>query len=156
MNNMGEEEKQDKQEEAIDWEKKANEYLDGWKRSKADYINREKTIAQEKSALREIVEEAVILEVLPVLDNLKQAISCANGEEKKTGWCKGVEHVIKQFEDILNNFGVQKIDLLGKEFNPAFAEAVEKQGEGNEIIKVVLDGYKKEERVIRAGRVIIG
>ena len=154
---MGDEEKkQEKEEAVIDWKLKADEYLDGWKRARADYINREKTILQEKSALRELVQEASILEFLPVLDNLKQALSTSGFTTPDSNWVKGIQHVVKQFEDILNNFGIQRVDILDKDFDPALAEAIEKQGEGNKVIKVISDGYKKGERIIRAARVIIG
>ncbi|MFH1193512.1 MAG: nucleotide exchange factor GrpE [bacterium] len=155
---------------------KTMSYLDGWKRAKADYINREKSIAQEKSALREIMEEMMILEFLPVLDNLKVALATGGNQVPDSNWVKGIEHVVKQFENTLNNFGVQAMDLIGKEYDAAYAEAVdrsfapsfaeasddkeatdgmESKG-GDKVIKIVLDGYKKGERVIRPARVIIG
>lgn len=103
--------------------------------------------------MRQIFEESIILEFLPVLDNLKTALdSDAEGGAFK----KGIEHIVKQFEDILKNFGFEKIEILGKEFDPALCEAAEKQGGGNIVTKVIADGYKKGERVIRAARAVVG
>lgn len=137
----------------INWEEIAAEYLDGWKRAKADYLNREKEIVKEREALRQIFEESIILEFLPVLDNLKTAL---NSDADDSAFRKGIEHIVKQFEDTLKNFGFEKIEILGKEFDPALCEAAEKQGEGNTVTKVIIDGYKKGERVVRAARVAVG
>lgn len=147
------EEEQIKQDELIDWKQKAEEYLNGWKRAQADYQNREKEIGKEREVLRGFFEESIISEFLPVLDNLKVALSTVG---LPTPYNKGIEQVVKQFEDILKKFGVEKIDVLNKEFDAATCEAAEKQGEGNNVIKVVADGYRKGERVIRPARVIVG
>ena len=150
------EEKEKNTEPEINWEEKANEYLNGWKRAQADYQNREKEIGKEREVLRGFFEESIISEFLPVLDNLKSALSTIGHPISNSNWRKGIEQVVKQFEDILKKFGVEKIDVLDKEFDAATCEAAEKQGEGNKVIKVVADGYKKGERIIRAARVIVG
>jgi molecular chaperone GrpE len=138
---------------AINWEAKAGEYLDGWKRAMADYMNREKEIAKERDRFRYIIEDAAITDFLPVLDNLKNALSAKT--EDSPVW-QGIMHVIKQFEDVLKSLGYEKIDILGKDFDATLCEAAEKQGEGNKILKVVLDGYKKGDRIVRAARVVVG
>jgi len=134
-----------------------NDELLEWKnlalRMKADYENREKEIAKEKSVLHGLVEENLICDFLPVLDNLNSVL---NAIEKDSAWKQGIEHIKKQFEDLLHQRGVEKMDLLGEEFNPALAEAVERVGDGNKIVKVLVDGYKKDERIIRPARVVVG
>jgi len=139
------ENKKIKKNEALEWKNTAL-------RLKADYQNREKEIAKEKTALRGLVEENLISDFLPVLDNLKKAIDGA----EDSGWVKGVEYVIKQFEDLLLEKGIEKMDLVDTEFDPSLAEAVEQKGKGNNVIKVIVDGYKKGDRVVRPARVIVG
>jgi len=145
-------------------QQKKNE-LEEWKslalRLKADYQNREREIAEEKKALRGLIEEHTVLDFLPILDNLKKAIlslchSREGGNSVNEATLQGLQYVIKQFEDKLSSLGIEKIDLLGHEFNPKFAEAVEQKGEGNNVIEVLVDGYKKDDKIIRAGRVIVG
>ena len=133
--------------------KQAEEYLAGWKRAQADYQNREKEITKEKQALRGFFEESIVAEFIPILDNLKTAL---NGNSEKNAFAKGIEHIIKQFEDVLNNFGVQRIDVLDKDFDPALCEAAEKKGDGNKGSNIVADGYRKGDRVIRPARVGVG
>lgn len=148
------EKNQEKEPEKINWEEKAGEYLNGWKRAMADYANREKEIGKEREVLRGFFEEAMILEFLPVLDNLKKSVSPELVEGQ--AWLKGLEQIVKQFEETLKKFGVEKIDVLDKEFDAALCEAAERESEGNKVIKVVADGYKKGNRVIRPARVIVG
>lgn len=171
------EEKEKNTEPEINWEQKADEYLNGWKRAQADYQNREKEIGKEREVLRGFFEESIISEFLPVLDNLKKATEeCAELSSAHNQWVRGIEQVAKQFEDILKKFGVERIDVLDKGFDPAVAEALDRSlasssakatddGEatdgtenrdGNKVIKVVAEGYKKGERVIRPARVIVG
>ncbi len=155
---MTDENKKEEQ-QIIDWQAKAEEYLNGWKRAQADYQNREKEIGKEREVLRGFFEESLILEFLPVLDNLKSAISTIGHPTSNScndGLIKGILQVAKLAEDILKKFGVEKIDVLDKDFDPAVCEAAEKEGEGNKVIKVVADGYKKGDRVIRPARVIVG
>ncbi|MBU4421441.1 nucleotide exchange factor GrpE [Candidatus Parcubacteria bacterium] len=150
--------------------------LQEWKnlalRMKADYENREREIAKEKTALRGLVEENLICDFLPVLDNLNSAlVQCAESNLAHNGsWVEGVNLVRKQFEDLLRQRGVEKMELLGTEFDPSLAEAVDRSfasssakatdgtgaSDGNKVVKVIIDGYKKGERIIRPGRVIVG
>lgn len=149
--------------------------LQEWKntalRLKADYENREKEIAKEKTALRGLVEENLICDFLPVLDNLNSALalcresnSLHNDSAHNESWVEGVRLVRKQFEDVLAGMGVEKMDLLDSEFDPSLAEAVDINRSSirkdapmkNKVVKVILDGYKKGDRVIRAARVVVG
>lgn len=128
-------------------------YLAGWKRAQADYQNREKEIAKEKSALRELVEENLVSDFLPILDNLEKVVG---GIEEKNSWVEGLGYVIIQFKKVLSDIGIEEIILEGKEFDPNLAEAAERKGDDNIIIEVLLKGYKKGDRVIRPARVIVG
>ncbi|MBU1179836.1 nucleotide exchange factor GrpE [Patescibacteria group bacterium] len=150
----------------------AKDELQEWKnlalRLKADYENREKEIAKEKTALRGLVEENLICDFLPVLDNLNSAVGPERSDSGVEGqaWFEGIKLVRKQFEDVLHGLGVEKMELFGTEFDPGLAEAVDinrssiPQGcapsSHNKIVKVIVDGYRKGERVIRAGRVVVG
>ena len=144
---------------------KKKDELQEWKntalRLKADYENREREIAKEKTALRGLVEENLICDFLPILDNLNSALQavdkCAESNSAHNeSWVQGVEYVQKQFEDVLRQYSIEKMELVGTEFDPLLAEAVESEGEGSKIVKVMVDGYKKDDRVIRPARVVVG
>lgn len=147
----------DKQSQSKNNELQKKYEFEEWKnlalRMKADYENREREIAKEKTVLRGLVEENIICDFLPVLDNLNSALSAI---EENSAWKQGIEHIKKQFEDLLCQRGIEKMELFNTEFDPSLAEAVEREGEGNKVVKVLVDGYKKDGRIIRAGRVVVG
>ena len=46
-------------------------------------------------------------------------------DQKKTMWYHGLEHVIKQWQKFTSQHGIQRIDSLGREFNPQIHEAIQ-------------------------------
>ena len=56
---------------------------------------------------------------------------------------------------ILNEAGLEEIDLLGKEFDPNFAEAIDiiPGKEDNKVVEVLRKGYKFEDKIIRVAQV---
>ncbi|MFH0857000.1 MAG: nucleotide exchange factor GrpE [bacterium] len=105
-------------------EKKMAEYLDGWKRAKADYMNLKKEAEQRYKDLIKFANAGLILELLPVLDNFKLAVMHIPESEKNADWVIGIMHIKKQFEDILKNLGIEEIKTVGEKFNPELHEAV--------------------------------
>lgn len=150
-------------------EKKMQEYLDGWKRAKADYLNLKKETEQRYQDLIKFANASLILEFLPVLDNFKLAVCHIPAEEKNADWVIGIMHIKKQMEDIFKNLGIEEIKTVGEKFNPVLHEAVgkeEKDEEGKEgkeeedkkgdvIVKEVRAGYTSHGKVIQAAKVIV-
>ncbi len=139
-------------------QKERDEYLAGWKRALADFSNREKELAEEKRAMAAYASRDVILEMLPVLDNLKTALTHLPADQIESEWVKGVGYVVKQFEGVLNNYGVRTFVSVGQTFDPARHEAVgEEKGDGEPgtILKEVAAGYMQNDAVIRPAKVIV-
>ena len=122
-------------------------------RALADYQNLLKRTALEKEEFAKYANEQIILDILPVYDNLKISIQHANEEVDKNGWLEGIKYVIKQFKDILKNLGVEEIETEGKKFNSNEMEALE--GQGEMVKKEVRSGYKLKGKVIAPARVIL-
>lgn len=123
----------------------ADEYLNGWKRAQADFINYKK---DESKRLEEFVKFAnvgLILEVIDLLDDLEKA-----AKEIKN---PGLDQVVKKFQDLLKKYEIDRIEVAGKEFNPEFHEAVG-SGEGDKI-EETRAGYTTKGKVIRPARVKI-
>jgi len=138
-------------------EAKAEEYLAGWKRAIADYQNREKDLAREKQEIAAYARENAVLDFLPVLDNLRQAFTHVPDDQREVGWVKGVEYIVKQFEDTLAKNGFKRFVSLGAKFNPARHEAVgEADGEAETIVSEISPGYTVNERVVVPARVVVG
>lgn len=134
--------------------KQAEEYLNGWKRAKADYINREKEIAREKEEWAKFANQSLILEILPVYDNLKKAISQIK-DRKAEAWTEGIINIKKQFENILKNLGIEEIKTVGEKFNPELHEAIAGEQKKGAVAEEVSPGYKMHGKVIKPAKVIV-
>ncbi len=127
-------------------EKERDEYLNGWKRAKADLINAKKEWAGEIKNLRDFVKIEFVKGFLPVLDALEAA-----------GEADGLREVKKLASDVLSKSGVEEFEALGQSFDPVCHEAVaEGEGEAHKVIEVLQKGYRINDRVIRPAKVKIG
>ena len=137
------------------------EYLDGWKRAKADYANLKKEMDDERQKAMFYSKILILADLLPVISNLQKATGglAENKEVKGNGWAEGFVHIAKQFESFLEEKGVKRIVTEGTAFNPEFHEAVEHEAiEGTApgtIIKEIEPGYTLNDSVIVAARVIV-
>ncbi len=136
-------------------QKKRDEYLAGWQRARADFLNYKK---EEMERIGEIVKFAnieLILKILPVLDNFYEAEKKLKSAETED--VKGLLQIRTQLEDFLKSQGVEEIKLLGKKFDPNFHEAVEqveaKDKESGTIIEEIQKGYTLQGKVIRPAKV---
>jgi len=159
-NNQKEKDKEKKQEEALDelskCRKERDDYLDGWKRVKADLINYKKDEAKRFEAIVKFSNEALIKELINVLDSFDLALVALEVEEdKKTQ--KGLYLIRQQLEDILRQNGLERIIVsVGQSFDPALQEAVatiELDKPSGTIIEEVERGYLLNGRLIRPARV---
>lgn len=116
-------------------------------RTLADYKNLEHRMDQERYRMRNNVKREFIEQLLPVLDNLEQA------EVFNTD--SGLRMVNTLFQQSLQNLGVCEIPLLGTEFDPAKAEAIEAivGKQDNIIVEVLQKAYQIDGSVIRHGKV---
>lgn len=136
---------------------KCEEYLNGWKRAKADYINFKKESEKKQSEFVRFASLALILDLLPVLNNFKLAIKHIPEGKQKDKEIEGFILIKKQLEDLLKNAGVESIQTENRKFDPNFHEAVshEKKDGVKEgaIIEEVAPGYKMHEQVIQVAKV---
>lgn len=131
-------------------EQERREYLAGWQRAKADYINLEKRTAQEKSEWIKFSNAEMILKLLLILDSFEEALKHSKDS--------GLIHIYNQIKDFFKKEGLEEIKSLGEKFNPELHEAVEKI-EGKEqgiIVEEIQKGYKLHNKVIRPAKVKVG
>ncbi|MDA1337890.1 MAG: nucleotide exchange factor GrpE [bacterium] len=125
---------------------------DKWKRSMADYINYKKRVEQEKSSLMEFANLVLIKNLLPTIDNL--LLASKHTEDV------GIKMIYEQFQEVLKNQGVTKIDSDGKDFDPNLMEAIDKDNEESQgkkaiVRSVIKEGYSFNEKVIRPAQVVV-
>lgn len=126
-------------------QQKAEEYLNNWKRERADFINYKKDEVKRLSEFAKFASEGVVMEVVELMDDLQTA-------SKETG-DPGLNQIVKKFEDFLKKHDVERIDT-GGEFDPLMHEAVSTE-EGGERVEEARAGYTMNGKVIRPARVKI-
>lgn len=144
------EEKNDKKKEEVEKLKKRIEELETQtKRTLADYQNLEKRTREQQREMVLAANRELLLKILPLLDTLFLA---KKHEENET-----LTIVIKQFLDTLKAEGVEKIETVGKPFDPYTMEAIETvEGEKNIVAEETMSGYKLYDKVLRPARVKVG
>lgn len=121
-------------------------------RERADATNLRRRVEEERSRMGGFYKASVITELLPAIDNLERALMHAPKELKDHVYVKGVQGVIKQFEQCFRQLGVERIKTKGEHFNPHLHEAVGmEEGDGDvEVISEELQpGYKMGDEVLR-------
>ena len=137
-------------------EKDVEETNDRLKRIMAEFENYKKRNLKEKEMQYNSILADVINSLLPVIDNLEKAVVA---ETKDQNYKQGVELVLKQLLDVLEGFGVKKIEAVGKPFDPELHDAishVEDENLGEQIVKEEFrTGYIIGDKVIRHSMVIV-
>lgn len=131
-----------------------DEYLNNWKRERADFLNYKKDETKRLEDFVKFANEAVILEVIEVLDDLERAAKEVKNE--------GLGQVLNKFQELLNKYGIERIKTEGK-FDPLLHEAVttetlseeEKTEKEEEKLEEIRAGYMIHGKVIRSARVKI-
>jgi len=131
--------------------KQAEEYLNGWKRAKADYLNLKKEMEAQNKEIKEWLSKIFLLPILDIMDNFNRAGTLD----------AGIEGIKKQFEDFLKANGVEEMKVVGEKFDPLKHEAIEsveggppaQGGESDRIIEEVRRGYLVNGEVLRPAKV---
>lgn len=141
--------------------KEKEEYLTGWQRAKADYVNLQKDSDAKYKELRTMVTGNMVEDLLPVLDSFNMAMGNREAWEKvDANWRNGVEYIHQQFLRVLADNNVTAIDQVDVMFDPMLHESIETlptddESKDHKIAQVVQTGYKIGEKIIRPARVKI-
>ena len=143
--------------ELEEWKAKANEYLDGWQRARADYANYKKRVEREQVQAYQNALAIVIRRFLEVIDDLDLALKNRPQGGDGAGWAEGVELIYRKLSAILEAEGVSIIDTDGQYFDPNLHEAITNEQhpelESGRIIAVLKKGYRLGDRVLRPAQV---
>ena len=127
-------------------------------RALADFDNYKKRAAIDREQFVQFANEALIGELLPILDGFGRALEAGHKSKAGEEMTKGIALVKKQLEDILKKHGVVEIEALGKPYDANRHEAIlQKEHSGPEgiIIEEMQKGYSLHNRVIRPSMVIV-
>ena len=150
------EKKQTEKEVLKQKQEELDDITDRYKRILAEFENFKKRSGKERESLYNMILSDIVSSILPILDNLENA---AKAESKDEEYKKGIELVLKQFQDTLKSKGVEEIKTVGETFDPELHEAVssvqdDTKGE-KEIVQEYRKGYKIGTKVIRHYMVVV-
>ncbi|MDO8663405.1 MAG: nucleotide exchange factor GrpE [Candidatus Wildermuthbacteria bacterium] len=145
-------------------EKLKDEYLAGWQRARADFLNYKK---EEMERIQELVgyaNEELVLKILPILDNFEVAEKCLTCDKEKDKNVKGLLMMKSQLQEFLKERGLEEVRAIGEKFDPNLHEAAEvgsdptmaadgKKIEAGTIVEEIQKGYKINGRLLRPAKV---
>ncbi len=137
---------------------KCEEYLNGWKRERADFLNYKKDEMEKFGQLAKYANEELILKIIPILDNIYLAESHVPAELKDHKWIEGFNQIKNQLSDFLSKEGVEAIESIGRTFDPNKMESVgEIESPEHKLSNIVLEevqkGYIMQGKLIRPAKV---
>ncbi len=134
-------------------EEKAQEYLEGWQRSRAEFANYKKRIMKEREKMYERAKGDVIKNYLDISDDLGRALQDRPESGEGAAWAEGIELIYKKLQLNLQKEGVEAMDAEGAMFDPNRHEAVFKEEhdeyESGQVIEVLQQGYVLGDRILR-------
>ena len=135
--------------------KKFEEVNNKLMRLQADFLNYKSRTEKEKVKYYNDAIKDLVCEMLPILDNFERALENLDSDKNLS---QGVEMILNQFKNLLNKYGVEEIDSLGKKFDPNLHHGVsteESEEEEETVIEVFQKGYKLKDKIIRPSMVKI-
>ncbi len=128
-------------------------------RSQAELVNFRRRTEEEQVAVRQDANRRLIINLLPVVDELELAINHLGDGEAGDSWVEGVKLIHRKAYGVLEAEGLTRIEAVGTEFDPLQHEAVgivdtEEQPSGY-VVEALRNGYRLRDRVIQAAQVVV-
>lgn len=130
---------------------------DSLARSQAEFINFRKRQASEQESFLKFANQKLILDLLPVVDNFQRAFQHVPETIKENQWVIGALAIEKQFTQVLEKLGVQKMNTIGQKFDANYHEILSVGDQPNTEKDVVIEefeaGYILGDKVLRPAKV---
>jgi len=142
-------------------QEKYNDLNDRFLRLYSEFDNFRKRNAKEKLELIKTASQNLIVDLLPILDDLERGIDAFKEHNADPELIKGVELIYNKFYNILKQKGLKAMDSMGKEFDTDWHEAITNIPAPSEdlkgkVVDVIQKGYLLNDKVIRYAKVIVG
>jgi molecular chaperone GrpE len=126
-------------------------------RAQADLQNAKIRMQKDRDELGTFAAEGFLKKLLPTVDNFQRAFQHLPKDLASHEWVKGVQAIEQDFIRTMNDMGLTKMDVLGKQVDTARHEVVTLgPGKEGEIIQVLENGYELKGKVLRPAKVIVG
>lgn len=145
-----EEKSECKKEEKTECKTEVQELTETLQRLQADFENYRKRTEKENAEFRQYATKKLVLDLLPILDNFQMALRVVDDE--------GFKLIYAQMYEILERYGLKRIDTSNKKYDPRFHEALlqeDSEKEPGTILEELQKGYIVGETVVRPARVKI-
>jgi len=156
--NSSTEAKSPEQKEA-EYRQEIKQQEDRYLRLAAEFDNYKKRTARQFDEIIKGANEDLIVQILEIIDNFQRALGAAEGKSDYKALHKGTELIYQQFCDILNKEGVEKIEAVGKPFDPQLHDAMMRMESSDYaegiIVMELVTGYKLKGKVIRHSKVAV-
>lgn len=128
-------------------------------RAQAELENYRRRARRELEDERKYANVPLLRDLLPVLDNIQRAITAAEKNPDSSALLDGIRMVAQSLEQVLGRHHCQRIEALGKPFDPAVHEAIAQAPSADHpthtVINVAHEGYKVHDRVVRPAQVVV-
>lgn len=138
---------------------KAQEYLDGWQRERAEFANFKKRIERDIKDTRQKASLDVLTSLLPIIDDFERAMTSVPEDFKEQPWLNGITLIQRKLQKLLDDNQVTIIDPVGQVFDPSRHEALgvdeNSSVESGHITVTLQKGYMCGDKVLRPALVRI-
>ncbi len=137
------------------------DYLNQMLRIQAEFDNYRKRINRERDEFRKYAGEQVLLDLLPIIDNFRLALSSLEEHviPENHKFFEGVEMIYRQLGQMLEKNGVQELETVGKPFDPCYHNALQQiestDVPENHVAQEVSKGYMMHGKLLRPAAVIV-
>ena len=141
------------QNELAETQVKANEYLDGWQRARAEFTNYKKRVERDQAQTYQNAASNIHKRYLGIIDDLERALKNRPQDGEGAPWAEGIELIYRKMLASLESEGILPMDAEGMPFDPTLHEAImseeSDQHESGQIIEVLQQGYMFGDKVLR-------
>ena len=139
--------------------KEKDDLFEQLQRISADYANFQKRVPKQISDTIAYEKKAILRSILPSLDNFEHAMAGAAKAETVESIVEGVKITFDHLLDALKSHKVEKIESVGRQFDPSVHEAMmrrtEEDKEDNVVLEEFQSGYMMGDQVLRPAKVIV-
>lgn len=140
-----------------DLQNQITELEDAQARAIADYRNLERRTTEGRSELRRLTAASLIINLLPIYDDLMRAIEAVPDALENHEWVGGIGLIREKFHGALDAIGATEIQALAEPFDPRLHEAVGSvAGPDGQIMNVMQSGWAIDEQIVRPTLVMVG
>ena len=145
------------------YQTQAEDYKAKYLEALADSINIKKRTDAIKGMLVTLGEDEVLKQILSVIDDFERALAANETVDSVQTLKESFEVLYKKFCNVIQKFGVSKIDSTGAKFDPEYHEAFAtvpvdafgKKADVGDVYDTLESGYMRDGKVLRHAKVVV-